>query len=287
MSTQTDIQARLDSYPPSIRRVAGAVLSRPQVVLELTITELAHACDTSETTVVRFCRTLGFSGFGPFKLQVAAELATESARNEGPALDGTDILATDGLAEVVAKVSAAEVLAIRETATGLVLDVLKDVIDRIVVASSIVLHGVGASGLGADDLAHKLQRIGRGAVFDHDSHNAITLAALLREGDVAIGFSHSGRTLEAIEFMRAAHSGGATAIAITNGEGTPIEAYADLVLRTAVRETAFRSGSMASRIAQLTLVDYIFVGVARAQYDVSIEALQRTHTSVAALRAAR
>ena len=84
LSTLTDIQSRLDSYPPSIRRVADTILATPQVVLELTITELAHACSTSETTVVRFCRTLGFSGFSPFKLSVAADLATESAGRAGP-----------------------------------------------------------------------------------------------------------------------------------------------------------------------------------------------------------
>ncbi len=263
------------------------MLARPQLVLELTITELAHACNTSETTVVRFCRTLGFSGFSPFKLQVAAELASESARREGPALDGTDILATDGLAEVVAKVSAAEALAMRETAAGLDLAVLREVIDRIVAANAIVLHGVGASGLGAEDLAHKLQRIGRSAICDHDTHNAVTLAALLRADGVAIGFSHSGRTRETIEFLRVARAGGATAIAITNGERNPISAGADLVLRTAVRETALRSGAMASRIAQLTLVDYIFVGVAQASYDESVEALRVTREAIGGMRAER
>ena len=48
----------------------------------------------------------------------------------------------------------AEMLALRETASGLDLDTLKAAIDRIVSASTIVLYGVGASGLGADDLAH-------------------------------------------------------------------------------------------------------------------------------------
>lgn len=287
MSTQTDIQARLDAYPPSIQRVAGAVLARPQIVLELTITELAHTCHTSETTVVRFCRTLGFSGFSPFKLRIAAELATESVRNEGPALDGTDILATDGLAEIVAKVTAAETLAMRETAAGLDLEVLREVIDRIATAGSIVLYGVGASGLGADDLAHKLQRIGRSAICDHDTDNAITLAALLRSDGVAIGFSHSGRTRATIDFLRVARDGGATAIAITNGKRTPIVSGTDLVLHTAVRETALRSGAMASRIAQLTLVDYIFVGVAQASYDDSVEALRVTREAIGSTRAER
>jgi DNA-binding MurR/RpiR family transcriptional regulator len=285
VSTLTDIQSRLDAYPPSIRRVADAILSRPQVVLELTITELAHACSTSETTVVRFCRTLGFSGLRPFKLSVAAELATESARHAGPALEGTDILATDDLAAVVAKVSAVEMLALRETASGLDLAALKAVIERIVSASTIVLHGVGASALGADDLTHKLQHIGRPAFCDHDSHSAIALAALLHEDGVAIGFSHGGRTRETVEFLRVARRTGATAVAITNARRAPITTNAAFVLHTAVRETELRPGAMASRIAQLTLVDYIFVGVAQARYAESVEALRLSRASVSALRA--
>ncbi len=285
MSTLTDIQSRLDSYPPSIRRVADAILATPQVVLELTITELAHACSTSETTVVRFCRTLGFSGLRPFKLRVAAELATESVGHAGPSPAGTDILATDGLAAVVAKVSAVEMLALRETASGLDLEALKAVIDRIVAASTIVLHGVGASGLGADDLAHKLQHIGHRAFCDHDSHSAIALAALLDEDGVAIGFSHNGRTRETVEFLRVARGTGATAVAITNAKSSPITTNAEFVLRTAVRETELRPGAMASRIAQLTLVDYIFVGVAQARYAESVEALRLSRASVSGLRA--
>jgi DNA-binding MurR/RpiR family transcriptional regulator len=285
VSTLTDIQSRLDSYPPSIRRVADTILATPQVVLELTITELAHACSTSETTVVRFCRTLGFSGMRPFKLSVAAELATESARHAGPGLEGADILATDGLAAVVAKVSADEMLALRETASGLDLEALQAVIDRILSAPTIVLHGVGASGLGADDLAHKLQQIGHRAFCDRDSHSAIALAAQLRRDGVAIGFSHNGRTRETVEFLRVARDTGATSVAITNTRNSPITTNADFVLRTAVRETELRPGAMASRIAQLTLVDYIFVGVAQARYGESVEALRLSRASVSRLRA--
>jgi DNA-binding MurR/RpiR family transcriptional regulator len=285
VSTLTDIQSRIDSYPPSIRRVADTILATPQLVLELTITELAHACSTSETTVVRFCRTLGFSGFSPFKLSVAAELATESARHTGPQLEGTEILATDTLAAVVAKVSAVEMLALRETASGLDLEALKAVIDRIVSASTIVLHGVGASGLGADDLAHKLQLIGHRAFCDHDSHSAIALASLLGADGVAIGFSHNGRTRETVEFLRVARAAGATAVAITNAKRAPITANAEFVLRPAVRENEFCPRAIASRIAQLTLVDYIFVGVAQARYDGSVEALRLSRASVSRLRA--
>jgi DNA-binding MurR/RpiR family transcriptional regulator len=284
VSIQTNIQAHLDSYPPSVRRIADAVLSRPQIALELTISELAHSCDTSETSVVRFCRALGFSGYSPFKLQMAAELATETAQRGGDAPYGSDILASDSLGDMVAKISASELFGIQETASSLDLAALQAVIDYVLAAPQTLVFGIGASNASALDLAQKLQRVGRIALGNHDAHNALTSAALLRAGDVAIGFSHSGRTREAVEFLRVARRAGASTVAVTNVQDSLLSKHADVTLRTAVRETTFRSGAMASRIAQLTVVDYIFVGVARANYDTSIQALRLTRESLRGLR---
>ena len=49
---------------------------------------------------------------------------------------------------------------------------------------------------------------------------------------------------------------------MTNFPCSPITEVADLVLITVARETAFRSGAMTSRIAQLTVVDCLFVTLA-------------------------
>jgi len=73
---------------------------------------------------------------------------------------------------------------------------------------------------------------------------------------------------------------GARTIVVTNFAGSPIAAVADLLLVTAARETTFRSGAMASRIAQLALVDCLFAGVAQRSYDEAIEALKRTYAAV-------
>lgn len=284
VSIQTNIQAQLEMYPPSMRRVAEAINSRPQIVLELTISQLARACETSETSVVRFCRTLGFTGYSPLRLQMAAELAAETAQRGTDAPYGADILATDSLADMVAKISGSELFGIQETASSLDLVALQAVIDHILHASRVLVFGIGASNVGAQDLAQKLRRIGLVALGEHDAHSALTSAALLKPGDVAIGFSHSGRTRETIELLRIARAAGATTVAITNMDGSAIDAQAHLTLRTAVRETTFRSGAMASRIAQLTLVDYIFVGVARSNYEQSVQALRSTRESLRALR---
>jgi DNA-binding MurR/RpiR family transcriptional regulator len=59
---------------------------------------------------------------------------------------------------------------------------------------------------------------------------------------------------------------------------------ADHVLTTAVRETTFRSGAMASRLAQLTLVDFMFVGVAQQTTETTRAALEATLAAVSGHR---
>ena len=62
----------------------------------------------------------------------------------------------------------------------------------------------------------KLQRIGRPAFAWPDPHMAISSAALRGSGDVAIGLSHTGTTVDTIDALREARSHGATTAAVTN-----------------------------------------------------------------------
>jgi DNA-binding MurR/RpiR family transcriptional regulator len=73
---------------------------------------------------------------------------------------------------------------------------------------------------------------------------------------------------------------GATTIAVTNFASSPIIEYAELVLTTAARATTFRSGATASRIAQLAVVDCLFVAVAQRSYDKTMQALENTYAAV-------
>jgi DNA-binding MurR/RpiR family transcriptional regulator len=126
----------------------------------------------------------------------------------------------------------------------------------------------------------KLHRIGLVSHCYTHPDLAISSAALLGRGDVALGLSHTGSTRDTIRYLEVAAESGATTIAITNHPRAPIARTADIILTTAVRETTFRSGAMASRIAQLTLVDVLFVLVAQQRVDVAMDALQRTYDAV-------
>lgn len=289
MSIQTKIQSLAPSMSPVGRRIAAEILEHPAIVMDQTISQLAVTCETSEASVVRFCRSLGLSGYSQLRIQLASEIGRESAHLDETtrsmaAWQAGDITSSDSLADAVAKVAFAESVGLQETIANLDLFVLEKVVDSIDGARRVVLFGVGASALGAADLQQKLFRIGRVAFTFVDAHEALTAAALLRLGDVAIGFSHGGQTRETVHFLATARGQDATAVAVTNTADAPVALAADLTLFTKVRETVFRSGAMASRIAQLTIVDCIFVGVAQRDRDETIKALAATFDAVAPLR---
>ncbi|MFI5085003.1 MAG: MurR/RpiR family transcriptional regulator [Actinomycetales bacterium] len=281
MSIQSTIHSLLPTLPPSTKRVAEAVIADPDVVLRLTISALAQLCGTSEPSVVRFCRLAGFSGYVQLRLAMATEIGREAAAIPEARRFGEDISPEDSLADAVAKVRFTETLGLEETLRNLDLEALSTVVGIIDRAPKILLYGVGAGGMVADDLRYKLFRIGRDATAFGDIHDALMGASLMGPDDVAIAFSHSGRTQETLEFIRAAKAAGSRAVAVTNVSTSPLAAAADASLLTVVRETAFRAGAMASRIAQLAVVDCMFVGVAQLSFDATIGALETTRQAVA------
>ena len=251
------IRSLLPNLAPVEQRVAQTVLDDPAGVAWRSISELARSCGTSATSVVRFCRAIGLRGYPDLRLALAGAVAHDDAA------------------------------AVTETASRLDIGALVKIVDALAVAHRIDIYGVGASGLVAVDLQIKLQRIDRPAFAWPDPHMAATSAALRGKGDVAVGLSHTGTTVDTIDALTEARAHGATTVAITNFPWSPITEVADFVLLTAARETAFRSGAMTSRIAQLTVVDCLFVTLAQRDLPHTMDALERTFAAAQAKRVRR
>lgn len=281
LSVLIRVRRALPNLRPAEQRVAQAVLEDPAGISESSITSVAKLCDTSETTVLRFCRAIGLAGYPELRIALARAAQWEENDQDNGAPQTGPISATDSLSDVVSKIAYADARAITDTARALDLRVLEKVVDAIAGARRLDIYGVGASGLVGEDLQLKLHRIGRLCHTWSDVHLALTSAAVLGSGDVALGISHTGNTVDTVDVLRVARKRGATTIALTNYDRSPIAEVSDLVLVTAAHESSFRSGAMSSRIAQLALVDCIFAGVAQRSYDEAIAALESSAGAVA------
>ena len=268
---------------PSLRRVADLVLDDPDQTAGSTITELAHAAGTSETTVLRLCRMLGVSGYRELRVALAAESGWEQGRVRGSAVGG-DIGRSDDLDSIIRTVTVTDQQAIADTARILDRTALSAAVAATAAARRVDVFGVGASAVVALDLQQKLHRIGLIAYQWSDTHAALTAAALLDDRDVAIGISHTGATRDTVEVLSEAAARGARTIGVTSVPRSPLAEVADLVLVTSGRETTFRSGATASRIAALSVVDVLFVAVAQGRYDSAVAALDATRQAVAIRR---
>ncbi|MCX5178630.1 MurR/RpiR family transcriptional regulator [Streptomyces virginiae] len=284
------LQARIRSLGPSMTRsvqaVADAVAADPAGCARLTVSALAEHTGTSEATVVRTARLLGYPGYRDLRLALAA-LAAQQESGTAPALT-VDIAVDDPLADVVAKLAHEEAQTLTDTAAALDLTQLAAAVTALATARRIDIYGIGASALVGQDLAQKLLRIGLVAHAHSDPHLAVTGAVQLRPGDVAVAITHSGTTGDVIEPLRTAFERGATTLALTGRPNSPVTRHADLVLATsAARETRLRPAAMSSRTSQLLVVDCLFVGVAQQTYETAAPALAASYEALAHRHTAR
>lgn len=280
------IRAQLPRLQPAMRRVGELIVTSPRQVSEMTISSLARKAETSETTVIRFCREMDVPGYSQLRLALASEIGArtqDSIRCE----ESTDISEGDDVGSVIEKIAYADVRSVTDTVRSLSIDRLSEVVAKIVQAKRIETFGVAASGIVAADLQQKLHRIGMVSFAFADPHVAVASVALLQPGDVAIAFSHSGCTPETVEWLHLARSVGATTVVVTNVPGSLLTEFADYSLITVALETSFRAGATGSRLSQLTIVDCLFIAAAQQSYDSSIQALKGTRAAVSGLRERR
>ena len=274
------VRTGLDGFTGALRRVADEVLADPAAAARATIVELAERSGTSPATVTRFCRALGFEGYSDLRLGIAAETGP-AARAAGWTVDiGRQIQPTDPLDRVLDHLLAADARAMHDTAALLDLGLVARAAEAIARAGRVDIYGASGSALVGAEMQFSLHRIGVPAWSWTDVHSGLASAALLGQGDVALGVSHSGQTRETVEMIAEAGSHGAVTVALTNFPGSPLAELADIVLLTAARATTFRPDALSARHPQLVVLDLLYIAVAQRTYDRAHAAFQRTARAV-------
>ncbi|NLY51481.1 MAG: MurR/RpiR family transcriptional regulator [Firmicutes bacterium] len=269
------LRGLLPSLRPSEQKVASYILSHPEKVVYLSITELSQIVGVSDAAIVKFAQRIGYKGYQDLKINLAQELPQTGEPVYG------EIELDDSISEVKEKLFHVNIAALQDTQEVLDDGALEAAIDAMLGAQRIDFYGLGASGIVAQDAQHKFLRIGLNCNAYIDTHMQAAMAALLKKGDVAVGISHSGQTKDIVSAIAIANAAGATTICITNYPASQIAQEAKIKLFTSSRETTLRSGAIASRIAQLSVIDVLYIGVVLRKYDLVMDCLEKTRKAVA------
>ncbi len=256
-------------------KVADYVLQKAEEVIHFSVSQLAEQSKVSDPTVIRFCRALGFKGFQDFKIHLAQNVipavrTIHESMNE-----------KEEVPELVRKVFDANQEAIRSTFGTLDFSVVQKAIDELCTAEKIIFHGLAGSAAVAMDAHHKFFRIGIPCEWYSDPHMAIMAAAMMKPGQVFVAISHSGSTHDVIASVQAAKNAGAATIAIVSYAKSPLSKVVKHTLLVGSSETGYRFEPMASRIAQLCVIDVLSVGVSLLRSEEVISNLNKSRNAIA------
>ncbi|MBI1258955.1 MAG: SIS domain-containing protein [Chloroflexi bacterium] len=264
------IKAMRDSLSTVGERIADFILSHPQDIIHMSVTEVADALDVSEGSVVRLCQQLGLKGFQDLKLGLARDLV------DPVQFIHEDLRAEDDINTVINKIFQSDIQALLDTLKVLDRNEMQRAVSFILGAERVEFYGIGSAAPVAIDAHYRMLRIGIRCTVVVDSHVQAVSASMTGPEVAIVTISHSGSTMETLAATRLAKEAGAKTIVITNYGKSPIQAYADVVLHTAARETEFRTEAMTSRIAELCIVDALYACVALATYQRSLDNISRT-----------
>ena len=249
------IRGEYNQFTKAEKKVADFILNNPKKVLFMSITELAEACGVGDTSVFRFCKTMDCKGYQEFKMLLSLSL-NEGKQGLGQ-IEG-DISREDSFAQVAQKVLASNIDALRETHSLLKRENFEKVIECFRRAKRICFYGVGTSMTTAMKAADKFLKIEPKVYCVPDSHMQAMAAALCDEQDVILFFSYSGSTRDMLDVLRPAKNGGAKIILITHFSNSPAAALSDVILLCGSNESPLQSGSIAAKIGQMFIIDYLF-----------------------------
>ena len=272
------IRMRLPSLTPLEGKVAANILARKDITEAMPLRDVAEGSGVSEAMVVKVAKKLGFGGFREFRQGLIDYYSSDTAALH------SEIGADDTASEIVQKVVRTAMQALEETFAILDLQAFERATDYLHGARQRDFYGLGGSAQIARDVSHKFLRIGiRSSVFD-DAHMMMMSAALLGSDDVAIAFSHSGNTSAVIDAVELARRNGARTIAVTNYPDSPVARIVDVVLCSTAQNSPLLGENATARIAQLNLLDALFVAVAQRDRQTADANLSRTMRAVQSKR---
>ncbi len=268
------ISSLYSSLTKAEKKVADAVTQNPEEAVLSTVTDLSEQAKVGETSVIRFCRKLGFRGFHEFKLAVAQDLV------DRPSVSNAEIEESDDAMTVARKMTMKHEMLLRNTLDLISADSLQEAVRSMLAAAKIHVYGVGSSGITALDLHYRLMRIGLNVEAHRDAHIIAMSASLLGKGDLVFAISTSGSTRDLVDPVRQAKGNGASVICLTGHMRSPIAAYADTVLLTPARELPMEGGALSTKMMQMHLLNILCTLLAQNRSE-AYASLEKTAKSVA------
>lgn len=251
------IKERFVEMTDSEKKVAQFILDDIPAIGRLPIAKLAAEMSVSPATITRFAKSLDCEDVRDLKMKLVQSMAVgQRFINDIPDLDGVQGIYSTAINALMLNRNAIDDKTLKKAANWISH-----------ARHSIVIGMGGGSSIVAQEVQHRLFRLGIPVSAYNDGLLVRMVSAAVEKNDVVIALSLGGYTQEIIESVSLAKHYGAKIIVITPNN-TPLAEQADALLPIIVEENDYIYKPTASRYVMLAAVDVLAteLGITNQRY---------------------
>ncbi|MBP3337698.1 MAG: MurR/RpiR family transcriptional regulator [Clostridia bacterium] len=273
------IKNKYSSLTPVEKKAADYILENSDKVIKMSVKNFAENAHIADSAVVRFSKTLGFSGYSDLKISLAMELSKNRQLNFMPYIESGDTESS-----ILDKIFSANVKALHDTSEKLDRKILSKVIDVLFGAETIYIYAVGTSAPFAQDFSVRLMQLGFRAICLTDVANIKISTLNIKKADAVCLISHSGRTQITADALFLAKEKGAKTISVTGSPESIIAKKSDLSLCVSCDEINYPIEALSAKVGYLSLLDSIAISMSAKNIAKAKERFFKTHELVNTIR---
>ena len=244
------------------QKIASYILQFPQLVVDMTAKELADACGTVPSAVNRMCKSIGVEGFGKLKIALATTIGKETYYENNIPFNKED-----NPNMIFKKVFNSGINTLKNTYQMIDFAKIDEISKIFASAKRVFIFGVGTSSVVAVDAAYRFSQLDVQAYAYTDILQMNVMANNMKNGDVAFGISHSGRTKAVVDAMRSAKQAGATTISLTSFTKSLLYTESDYSISVYADEKNYPVEAVSARIAHMCTIDALMLTIASLNYE--------------------
>ena len=259
-----EIQVAFPKLRKSEQKAASYMLEHVEEMEKISLGKMAKGAEVSEATVIRMLKAVGYKSFKEIKIAFVEERMKKKEIDEANrGILGISMKKGDQIEDVPGRIIQNTINLLQDSLQAISAKKLKKAVKAIEKAERVCIFSVENSNAVAEDLQTK------------DYYLQSIQAGHMKKGEVAIGISYSGTSINTVDVLKQAKKNGATTIAITNFDKTPLVEQADIVILTSDKQFLY-GNDIFSRTIHMAVVDMIYTGLLVDDYE---KYSQRLHCS--------
>lgn len=231
-------------------KIAGYVTANAGKAAAMTSRELGTAAGTGAATVIRYAKSLGFSGYDEFR-----EFLADAVHAEGS--DDLDVSRLEKTSQLKHRIISFDYNFLQTTVNGIDEMSLDEACRAIRKASHVQLVAMGSAAGVALAASSLFNTFGIPAEYHPDELQQCRAAARLNKDDVIIGINYAGSFRGLADSFSAAKENGAGVLLITGTKAGVLSRYADITFLTPVRNSSNRLNIPTSAMCQIAVIQMI------------------------------